>query len=80
MGWINTASLRISSIQDNLIPVERAPSDKALDVNDKELRPFSIFHLSVYTANQGGNDVGKYRLLIYSVLHLISFVLLNMVM
>lgn len=35
-GRINTASLRIPSIQDNLIPAERAPPLWALALNDKE--------------------------------------------
>lgn len=70
MGWINTASPRISSIQDNLIPAERAPPLEALDVNDKELRPFPIF-LSLLP-DKRGNDVEKHK----AVLHLISLLLL----
>lgn len=66
VGWINTASLRISSIQDNLIPAERAPQPKALDVNDKKLRLLPrearIFSACASLfSDKRGNDVEKHK-------------------
>lgn len=78
MGWINTVSPRISSIQDNLIPAERAPSPKALDVNDKELRPLFQRRLNVFVivTDKRGNDVEKHLAFCQPMLRLISLLLL----
>lgn len=46
-----TASHRISSIEDNLIPAERVLPPKALDANDKELRHFSKEVLIFFVIN-----------------------------